>query len=74
MKKLDDVGLDLRFELEKLLDPHMMKAVVVHRDNAVEALRLRINEDRWQTNNLQSAENLAKYLTEMKVRYLKSTN
>jgi len=66
MKKLDDVGLDLRFELEKLLDPHIMKALVVHRDNAVEALRLRVNEDRWQANNLHSSENLAKFFTEMK--------
>uniref|UniRef100_A0A915IHA0 Exocyst component Exo84 C-terminal domain-containing protein n=1 Tax=Romanomermis culicivorax TaxID=13658 RepID=A0A915IHA0_ROMCU len=71
MENLAAVGLDLSFELDTLFEYHLVTAIQENKKNFLEALNLRISEDRWRPSNLQSESNMTKFLDEMKEIRLK---
>lgn len=59
------VGLDLSFEVHRLLTPAMTTAMENNFANIIEAVCLRISEERWKPNNLENESNLNRFLEEM---------
>ncbi|CAD5208560.1 unnamed protein product [Bursaphelenchus xylophilus] len=58
-------GLDLSFEVNRLLAPSLRTALEGNFTNIIESTRLRIQEERWQPFNLETESNLNRYLEEM---------
>lgn len=65
-EQLAELGLDLVFALDRLLTPIMEKVIAEHGQNATEATKHRISEDRWKPYNLQSESAMNKFLEEMR--------
>ncbi|CAD5206066.1 unnamed protein product [Bursaphelenchus okinawaensis] len=58
-------GLDLSFEVNRLLAPSLRTALESNFTNIIESTRLRIQEERWQPYNLETESSLNRYLEEM---------
>ncbi|KAI6222041.1 Exocyst complex component 8 [Aphelenchoides besseyi] len=63
--RLADAGIDLSFEVHRLLAPSLRTALETNFANIIESIRLRIQEEQWQPYNLESEANLNRYLEEM---------
>uniref|UniRef100_A0A914V189 Exocyst component Exo84 C-terminal domain-containing protein n=1 Tax=Plectus sambesii TaxID=2011161 RepID=A0A914V189_9BILA len=63
--ELAELGLDLTFEVDKLMTPAVKKAIDVNCRNFIDATRARITEDKWKPYNLQSEANLNRFMEEM---------
>uniref|UniRef100_A0A5S6QFB0 Exo84_C domain-containing protein n=1 Tax=Trichuris muris TaxID=70415 RepID=A0A5S6QFB0_TRIMR len=66
LESLAHVSLDLSFQLEILLQQSVEKLISDVERLVIDAVNLRIAEDRWRPYNLQSESNLAKYVQDMK--------
>uniref|UniRef100_A0AC35FNL0 Exocyst component Exo84 C-terminal domain-containing protein n=1 Tax=Panagrolaimus sp. PS1159 TaxID=55785 RepID=A0AC35FNL0_9BILA len=64
-RKLSDAGLDLNFEVHRLLAPSLQTALETNFSNIFESVRLRISEEKWRPYNLESELALNRYLEEM---------
>uniref|UniRef100_A0A0N4Z8P5 Exo84_C domain-containing protein n=1 Tax=Parastrongyloides trichosuri TaxID=131310 RepID=A0A0N4Z8P5_PARTI len=63
--KLISIGLDLSFEINRLLIPSLKEAVVSNFGNILESIKLRISEEKWKMYSLESDSNLNRFLEEM---------
>uniref|UniRef100_A0A914E4H4 Exocyst component Exo84 C-terminal domain-containing protein n=1 Tax=Acrobeloides nanus TaxID=290746 RepID=A0A914E4H4_9BILA len=63
--KLTVIGLDLSFEVHRLLAPALKTALTTNFTNIIESMRLRISEERWKPYNMETESNLNRYLEEM---------
>uniref|UniRef100_A0A7E4USQ0 Exo84_C domain-containing protein n=1 Tax=Panagrellus redivivus TaxID=6233 RepID=A0A7E4USQ0_PANRE len=63
--RLADAGLDLSFEVHRLLAPSLQTAIESNFSNVFEAIKLRISEERWRPYNLESELSLNRFLEEM---------
>ncbi|CDW56933.1 exocyst complex component 8 [Trichuris trichiura] len=66
LESLTHVSLDLSFQLEILLHQSVDKLILDVERLIIDAVNLRIAEDRWRPYNLQSESNLAKCVQDMK--------
>ncbi|KRX96661.1 Exocyst complex component 8 [Trichinella pseudospiralis] len=63
-------SLDLKFELEMLFEPHIEKMLDETERLFIDAMKLRIAEDRWRPYNLRSKARLSQYISEMNELHL----
>ncbi|KRX85265.1 Exocyst complex component 8 [Trichinella sp. T6] len=63
-------NLDLKFELEMLFEPHIEKMLDETERLLIDAMKLRIAEDRWRPYNLRSKARLNQYISEMNELHL----
>ncbi|KAI6234482.1 Exocyst complex component 8 [Aphelenchoides fujianensis] len=64
-ERLTEAGIDLSFEVHRLLAPSLRTALETNFTNILETIRLRIQEERWEPYNLENEANLNRYLEEM---------
>uniref|UniRef100_A0A914XW95 Exocyst component Exo84 C-terminal domain-containing protein n=1 Tax=Panagrolaimus superbus TaxID=310955 RepID=A0A914XW95_9BILA len=64
-QKLSEAGLDLSFEVHRLLAPSLQTALETNFSNIFESVCLRISEEKWRPYNLESELALNRYLEEM---------
>ncbi|KAI6174863.1 Exocyst complex component 8 [Aphelenchoides bicaudatus] len=63
--RLTEAGIDLTFEIHRLLEPALRVALEGNFSNILESIRLRTQEERWQPFNLETEQSLNRYLEEM---------
>ncbi|KAH7728570.1 Protein EXOC-8 a [Aphelenchoides avenae] len=63
--RLVPAGIDLSFEVHRLLAPSLTTALETNFANIIDSVRLRITEEKWRPYNLDSESNLNRYLEEM---------
>ncbi|TKR95549.1 hypothetical protein L596_009701 [Steinernema carpocapsae] len=63
--QLQAAGLDLNFEVHRLLAPALKTALNANFNNIIESVRLRIQEERWRMYNMESESNVNRFLEEM---------
>ncbi|CEF64498.1 Exocyst complex component 8 [Strongyloides ratti] len=63
--KLVNIGLDLSFEINRLLIPSLKEALTSNFGNILESIKLRISEEKWKMYSLESDTNLNRFLEEM---------
>ncbi|KRX46361.1 Exocyst complex component 8 [Trichinella murrelli] len=63
-------NLDLKFELEMLFEPHIEKMLDETERLLIDAMKLRIAEDRWRPYNLRSKARLNQNISEMNELHL----
>ncbi|EJD74379.1 hypothetical protein LOAG_18298 [Loa loa] len=59
------VGVDLSFEVHRLLAPSLKIAVETNFTNIIESIRLRVSEERWRAYNMESESNVNRFIEEM---------
>ncbi|VBB27067.1 unnamed protein product [Acanthocheilonema viteae] len=59
------VGVDLSFEVHRLLAPSLKIAIETNFTNIIESIRLRISEERWRAYNMESESNVNRFIEEM---------
>uniref|UniRef100_A0A915BQF9 Exocyst complex component 8 n=2 Tax=Parascaris univalens TaxID=6257 RepID=A0A915BQF9_PARUN len=59
------IGVDLTFEVHRLLAPSLKTALETNFANIIESIRLRISEERWRVYNMESESNVNRFLEEM---------
>jgi len=64
-RRLAEAGLDLTFEVHRLLAPSLQSALESNFANIFESVKLRISEEKWRPYNLESELALNRYLEEM---------
>ncbi|VDN01465.1 unnamed protein product [Thelazia callipaeda] len=62
---LTAVGVDLTFEVHRLLAPSLKIAIKTNFTNIIESIRLRISEERWRAYNIESESNVNRFVEEM---------
>uniref|UniRef100_A0A1I8ARD1 Exo84_C domain-containing protein n=1 Tax=Steinernema glaseri TaxID=37863 RepID=A0A1I8ARD1_9BILA len=63
--QLQAAGLDLNFEVHRLLAPALKTALNANFNNIIESVRLRMQEERWKMYNMESESNVNRFLEEM---------
>ncbi|CAG9540323.1 unnamed protein product [Cercopithifilaria johnstoni] len=59
------LGIDLSFEVHRLLAPSLKIAIETNFTNIIESIRLRISEERWKAYNMESELNVNRFIEEM---------
>uniref|UniRef100_A0A915PWW9 Exocyst complex component 8 n=1 Tax=Setaria digitata TaxID=48799 RepID=A0A915PWW9_9BILA len=59
------VGVDLSFEVHRLLAPSLKIAVETNFANIIESVRLRVAEERWKPYNMENESNVNRFVEEM---------
>uniref|UniRef100_A0AC35TYL8 Exocyst complex component 8 n=1 Tax=Rhabditophanes sp. KR3021 TaxID=114890 RepID=A0AC35TYL8_9BILA len=62
---LVNLGMDLEFEVQRLLGPALRSALESNFSNILESMRLRISEEKWKMYSLETETNLNRFLEEM---------
>uniref|UniRef100_A0A0R3RQK9 Exocyst complex component 8 n=1 Tax=Elaeophora elaphi TaxID=1147741 RepID=A0A0R3RQK9_9BILA len=62
---LTAVGVDLSFEVHRLLAPSLKIAIETNFTNIIESIRLRVSEERWRAYNMESESNVNRFIEEM---------
>ncbi len=62
---LGDDGLDLAFLVDDRFRRNVERTICEHRDKAVEAVKLRAQEDRWEPINCFNSAGTERFLAEM---------
>ncbi|VIO96673.1 Uncharacterized protein BM_BM7247 [Brugia malayi] len=59
------VGVDLSFEVHRLLAPSLKIAIETNFSNIIESVRLRVSEERWKAYHMESESNVNRFIEEM---------
>ncbi|VDP13253.1 unnamed protein product [Onchocerca flexuosa] len=59
------IGVDLSFEVHRLLAPSLKTAIETNFTNIIESIRLRVSEERWRAYNMESESNVNRFVEEM---------
>ncbi|KAM3721321.1 Exocyst complex component [Dirofilaria immitis] len=59
------VGVDLSFEVHRLLAPSLKIAIETNFTNIIESIRLRISEEHWRAYNMENESNVNRFIEEM---------
>ncbi|VDK65148.1 unnamed protein product [Onchocerca ochengi] len=59
------IGVDLSFEVHRLLAPSLKTAIETNFTNIIESIRLRVSEERWRAYNMENESNVNRFIEEM---------